>query len=162
SANVQAGSFDTARTLIAGAGDAPLDEAQRVWIDLLRAQLAFASSRGTEATPLLLSAARRLEPLNVGLPRETYPAPFAGAMLGARLNDSVTVSDVAHAARAAPRPEGGEPAAADLLLDGLVALVDDYAGGVGPCRRALAKLAGGEVSPEENLRWLWQGAVVAL
>src|SRR5262249_41193618 len=55
SANVQAGSFDTARTLIAGAGDAPLDEAQRVWIDLLRAQLAFASSRGTEATPLLLS-----------------------------------------------------------------------------------------------------------
>ena len=34
---------------------------QRARIDLLRAQLAFASSRGTEATPLLLAAARRLE-----------------------------------------------------------------------------------------------------
>ena len=160
-ANVQAGSFDAARTLIAIARNAPLDELQRVRIDLLRAQLAFASSRGTEATPLLLAAARRVQPLDVGLARETYLDAFSGALFGARLNDRVTVSDVARAAGAAPRREG-EPTAADLLLDGLVALVDDYQGGVRPCRRALEKLAGDEVALEENLRWFWLGCVVAL
>ena len=160
-ANVQAGSFDAARTLIAIARNAPLDELQRVRIDLLRAQLAFASSRGTEATPLLLAAARRVQPLDVGLARETYLDAFSGALFGARLNDRVTVSDVARAAGAAPRREG-EPTAADLLLDGLVALVDDYRGGVRPCRRALEKLAGDEVALEENLRWFWLGCVVAL
>ena len=43
-ANVQAGSFDPAQTLIAVARNGPLDESQRVRIDLLRAELAFASA----------------------------------------------------------------------------------------------------------------------
>ena len=159
-ANVQAGSFDPAQTLIAVARNGPLDESQRVRIDLLRAELAFASSRGTEATPLLMAAARRLEPLNSGLAREVYLDAFSAALFGARLNDSVTVSDVARAASRAPRPEG-EPAAADLLLDGLVALVDDYRGGIVLCRRALETLTGDQ-SQGENVRRLWLGSVVAL
>src|SRR5262249_18632349 len=46
--------------------------------------------------------------------------------------------------------------------DGLVALADDYDAGIAPCRSALARLRGDGVSPEERLRWLWQGCVVAL
>ena len=65
-ANVQAGAFDTARTLLTIARDGPADEQQRAQIDLVSAQLAFASTRGGEATPLLLAAARRLEPLDLG------------------------------------------------------------------------------------------------
>jgi DNA-binding CsgD family transcriptional regulator len=160
-ANVEAGSFEPALTLIAVARDAPLDEPQRVRIDLLRAQLAFASSRGTEATPLLLAAAGRLESLNVGLARETYLDAFSAALFGARLNERVTVSDVARAASTAARPEA-EPTAADLLLDGLVALADDYAAGIRPCRRALEALTGDYATHVENVRRLWLGSVVAL
>jgi DNA-binding CsgD family transcriptional regulator len=162
SANLQAGAFDTARGLLAAAGEGPVGELQRAWIDLLRAQLAFASSRGTEATPLLLAAARRLEPLNIELARETYLDAFSAALFGARLNESVGVPEVAEAARAAPRRTDGEPTAADLLLDALVALDEDYAIAVPRCRDALVKLSGEAISPKERLRWLWQGGVVAL
>jgi DNA-binding CsgD family transcriptional regulator len=161
-ANVLAGAFDTARILITTASDGPADGAQRARIDLLRAQLAFASSRGTEATPLLLAAARRLESLDVNLARETYLDTFSAALFGARLNESASVRDVAEAARAAPRQRDHEPTVADLLLDGLVALTDEYAGGIPICRDALRKLSGEGVSPKERLRWLWQGCVVAL
>ena len=161
-ANVQAGAFDAARTLITTASDGPVDESQRARIDLLRAQLAFASSRGTEATTLLLAAARRLEPLDINLARETYLDAFSAALFGARLNDTIGLPEIARAARAVPRRTEHEPTAADLLLDGLVALTDDYEIGVPVCRDALQKLSGARSSPKERLRWLWQGCVVAL
>jgi len=161
-ANVQAGTFDIARTLINTAGDGPVDEAQRAQIDLLRAQLAFVSSRGTEATTLLLAAAQRLESLDITLARETYLDAFSAALFGARLNDTVGVPEIARAARAVPRRPEDEPIAADLLLDGLVALTDDYQTGVPLCREALQKLSSERSSPKERLRWLWQGCVVAL
>ena len=125
----------TARGLLATAEAGPLDELQRARIDLLRAQLAFVSSRGTDATPLLLAAARRLEPLDISVARETYVDAFSAALFGARLNGSVGMPEVAEAARAAPRRPDAEPATADLLLDALVALADDYDAAVPLCRR---------------------------
>jgi hypothetical protein len=41
-------------------------------VDLLRGQIAFALRRGSEAPPLLLSAAKRFESLDVAAARETY------------------------------------------------------------------------------------------
>ncbi len=161
-ANVQAGAFDTARTLLHVAREGQLDELQRARIDLLRAQLAFASSRGNEATPLLVEAARRLEPLDIGLARETYVDAFFAALFGARLNERVSVPDVAEAARAAPRRSDREPTAADVLLDALVALTDDYEASIPLVRAALQRLAGEKDWSKERLRWLWQGCVVAL
>ena len=140
-ASVQAGAFTTARGLLATAEAGPLDELQRARIDLLRAQLAFVSSRGTDATPLLLAAARRLEPLDISVARETYVDAFSAALFGARLNGSVGVREVAEAARAAPRPPDAEPATADLLLDALVALADDYDSAVPLCREAVQRLS---------------------
>ena len=159
--NVQAGAFDEARDLVAIAESHAVEDAQRARIDLLRAQLAFASSRGNDATPFLLAAAQRLEALNPELARETYLDAFAAALFGARLNTTVTVRTVADAARSARRTEG-DATAADLLLDALVALVDDYEAAVPACRLALNRLASAEISPHERMRWLWQGCVVAL
>jgi hypothetical protein len=88
--------------------------------------------------------------------------PVRGSAYGARLNDRVGVADVATAARAAPRRSDATPRAADLLLDALVALADDYDAAVPRCREALDKLAGEHISPEERLRWLWEGSVIAL
>jgi DNA-binding CsgD family transcriptional regulator len=162
SASVQSGAFTAARGLLATAESGPLDELQRAQIDLVRAQLAFVSSRGTDATPLLLAAARRLEPLDISLARETYVDAFSAALFGARLNGSVDMHVVAEAGRAAPRPPGAEPATADLLLDALVAIADDYAAAVPLCRDAVTHLSGEKASAKDRLRWLWQGCVIAL
>jgi DNA-binding CsgD family transcriptional regulator len=161
-ASLGAGAFAAARGLLAIAGAGPLEEFQRAQIDLLQAQLAFVSSRGTDATPLLLAAARRLEPLDLSTARETYVDAFSAAMFGARLTGSVGMREVAEAVRAAPRPTVAESATADLLLDALVALAGDYATAVPRCREAVQRLAGDKATPKERLRWLWQGCVVAL
>jgi DNA-binding CsgD family transcriptional regulator/tetratricopeptide (TPR) repeat protein len=161
-ASVQAGAFDSARTLLTIAGGGPVDELQRARIDLLRAQLAFASSRGNEATRLLLAAAGRLEPLDLGLARQTCLDAFSAAQFAARLNDGVGVAEVARAARAVPRRGDGEPTAGDLLLDAFGALTDDYETAVPLCRDALRHLRAVDISARERLRWLWQGCVLAL
>ena len=161
-ASIQAGAFTTARGLLAMAGAGPLGEFERAQIELLQAQLAFISSRGTDATPLLLAAARRLEPLDIAVARETYVDAFSAAMFGARLNDSVGIPEVAEAARAAPRRMDAEPATADLLLDALLGLAEDYGTAVPRCREAVQRLVGENASTTERLRWLWQGCVVAL
>ena len=161
-ASLQAGSFDVALGLLTTAETGDLSEFQRALIDLMRAQVAFASSRGNEATPLLLSAAHRLEPLDIKLARETYLDAFSAALFGARLNDGVGLAEVAAAARTAPRPTNDEATSADLLLDGLVALADGYSEAIAPGRAALRKLSSDTVPPGERLRWLWQGGVVAL
>ncbi len=160
--SVQAGTFSMARSLLAMADAGPLEDFQRAQIDLLQAQLPFVSSRGTDATALLLAVARRLERLDIGVARETYVDAFSAALFGARLNGSVGMSEVAEAARAAPRSSEAEPATAGLLLDALVALVDDYDTAVPRCRQAVRRLAGGRTSAKERLRWLWQGCVLAL
>jgi DNA-binding CsgD family transcriptional regulator len=160
-ASVQSGAFTAARGLLATAEAGPLDELQRARIDLLRAQLAFVSSRGTDATPLLLAAAGRLETLDISVARETYVDAFSAALFGARLNGSVDVRAVAEAVRAATHPPGAEPATADLLLHALVALADDYATAVPLCRKAVKRLSVQKASARDRRRWLWQGCLVA-
>jgi DNA-binding CsgD family transcriptional regulator len=161
-ANVQAGAFTATRRLLAIADAGPLEEFQRAQVELLRAQLAFVSSRGNDATALLLAAARRFEPHDVSLARETYVDAFSAALFGARLNGSVGIPEVTKAARAAPPARDAEPATADLLLDALVALADDYETAMPRCRAAVLWLSGEHASANERLRWLWQGCVLAL
>src|SRR6266700_2698220 len=139
--------------LLAMAQAGPLDELQRARGDLLRARIAFASSHGRDAPPLLLSAARQLEALDVGLARETYLEAFTAALFVGRL--SPAVGDVARAARMAPAPlaPGRAP---DLLLDGLALLVTEgYAAGTPALRRALLAVRSQDISAEEGLSWLW-------
>ena len=63
-AHLQAGAFGTALELLTEAeesGSGPLDELQSARADLLRGEIVFASGLGSDAPPLLLKAARRLE-----------------------------------------------------------------------------------------------------
>jgi DNA-binding CsgD family transcriptional regulator len=161
-ANVQAGAFGSAGTLLTIAGAGPVDELQRAQLDLISAQLAFATSRGNDATLLLLAAAQRLQPLDARLARQTYLDAFSAAQFAARLSDGVGTTEVARAARSAPRLPGGPPTAGDLLLDTFVALTEDYASAVPVGRNALAKLRSDTNPSGERLRWLWQGCVLAL
>jgi DNA-binding CsgD family transcriptional regulator len=161
-AKVQAGAFDAAVKLLAMAEAAPLDEFQRARVDLLRAQLAFAASRGSDASPLLLKAARRLERIDVDLARATYLDALNAALFAGRLaSPGGTPQEVAAAARAAPRPSH-PPRAPDLLLDGLAAnFSEGYAAGSPLLRRALSAFDR-ETSAEEDLRWLWLACIAAV
>jgi DNA-binding CsgD family transcriptional regulator len=159
-ANHQAGAPDAALGLLAMAQAGPLDELQRARGDLLRAQIAFASSHGRDVPPLMLSAARQLEALDTGLARETYLDAFTAAMFVGRL--SPAVDDVARAVRNAPAPlvPGRAP---DLLLDGLALLVTEgYAAGTPALKRALLAFRSQDISAEEGLSWLWLAGRAAM
>jgi AAA ATPase-like protein len=161
-AHLQAGAFDTAHALARLADEGPLNELQHARIDLLRAQLAFTSRRGNEATPLLLEAARRFETLDAQLARETYLDAFIAALFGGRLNDRVGLRDVARAAQTTVGHQDDQSSAADLLLDAFAALAEDYQTASPLCRAAFRKLCGAETTAGERLRWVWLGAVIAL
>jgi DNA-binding CsgD family transcriptional regulator len=160
-ATYQAGAFDTTLRLVATAEAGPLDELQRALADLLRGQIAFSSSRGSDAPPLLLKAARQFEPLDPRLARETYLDALVAAIFAGRLALGGGMREVAEAARAAPPPPG-PPRGPDLLLDGLALLVTEgYPAGAPVLRQAVSTFRGTDVSAEEGLRWLWLASHVA-
>src|SRR5439155_13762881 len=98
----------SAADLLAAAELGPAGELQRARLERLRAQIAFASRRGRDAPPLLLEAARRLDPLDAALARETYLEAIASAMFAGRLGTGPDVYEVAEAARASnPVPAPG-------------------------------------------------------
>jgi len=103
----------------------------------------------------LLSAAKRLEPLDAAAARGIYLDALTAAFFAGRLGGEVDMRRVAAAARVAPRPES--PAhAADLLLDGLVVLITDgAAAGTPVLRKAVIAFTNDEIGTEEGLRWLW-------
>src|ERR687895_661921 len=117
-ASLHAGAFEAAARLLATAEAGVLDELQRARVELLRGQIASASSARSEAPGQLLRAAKRLEPLEVNLARETYLDAWGAALFAGRLASGGDLLDVSRAARSAPRPPG-PPHASDLLLDGL-------------------------------------------
>jgi DNA-binding CsgD family transcriptional regulator len=160
-ATFQAGAFDPALVLLATAEAGPLEDLPRARIDLLRAQIAFASNRGKEAPPLLLAAARRLERLDAGLARETYLDAFSAAMFAGRLASGPGLLEVAQAARQAPPPPP-RPRKGDMLLNGLAVLfTDGYPAAMPLSKRALQAFCSEDIPVEEGLRWLWLASVTA-
>ena len=103
-ADLQAGAFGKALELLATAEAGPLDELQSARLDWLRGQIAFASGQASDAAQLLLKAARRLEPLDSGLARETYLDAWQAAMSAGHLAVGGDLLEVSRAARAMPAP----------------------------------------------------------
>jgi DNA-binding CsgD family transcriptional regulator len=161
-ASLQAGAFGQARELLTVAEAGLLDEFASARVDLLRGQIAFASGLGSDAPPLLLKAAKRLEPLSLDLARETYLSAWIAAMFAGRLAGAGDLAEVSTAARALPPP--GHPARlADLLLDALALLVTDGHAAAAPAlRRAASAFASRDISPEEDLRWGWLAQAAAI
>jgi len=148
----RAGNPDAALELLSNAELGPLDNLQLAEVKLLRAQIAFAVSRGSDAPPLLLTAAKLLEPLNVGLARETYLQALWAARFVSR--GGAGLMEAAEAALAAP-PAPQPPRASDLLLDGLaVLLTGGYPAGIPILKRALSAFHRRSVTREEEIRWL--------
>jgi DNA-binding CsgD family transcriptional regulator len=158
-AKLQAGVFSVAADLLDLAEAGPLSDLQQAHADLARAQLAFVTSRGSDAPPLLVKAAGRLELIDPGLSRATYLDALSAAIFAGRLaTPGSGVLEVALAASAAP-PPADAPRVPDLLLDGLAAHYNDgYSAGLPLLRQALTAFGAG-MPPGEELRWLWLASI---
>jgi DNA-binding CsgD family transcriptional regulator len=160
SAKIKAGAFDAARDLLSVAEAGPPSDFQQARIELMGAELAFLTDRGSEAPPLLLKAARRLEPIDAELSRATFLQALTAGYFAGRLALAGGVEEVARAAALAP-PPSHPPRAPDLLLDGLVAHhIMGYSAGLPLLRDALRAFGTG-MSLDEELRWHWVAGIVA-
>ena len=160
----RAGAPDAALRLLAIAQAGRLDDLERARAQLLRAQIAFAVNRGSDAPPLFLEAAKHLEPLDASLARETYLEAFSAALFADRLARHGGVREVAEAVLEADwgPTSTGSPRAFDLLLDGVAVLTTrGYAAGAPMLKRALLAFRDEPMSDEEALRWLWLASRVA-
>ena len=158
-ASVQAGAFDKALGLLVMTEAWTLDDFASARVDLLRGQVAFVTGMGSDAPPLLLNAARRLEPLNLELARETYLDAWGAAFFAGR-HAAGDMTEICRAARALPRSP--HPGPVELLLDGLALMITDgLPAAVPTLRQAVSVFAGDGISAGEGLRWGWLSASTA-
>ena len=127
--SLQAGGFGNALDLLAAAEAGPLDEFARARVGLLRGQAVFASGHTRDAATALLESARRLEPLDLDLARETYLTAWGAAILtvggpgnggGPRDGDGLGNGDGTNDGNDADSRPDGRPdgtADADVLLE---------------------------------------------
>ena len=152
-ANLYAGAFDEALRLLPIAEAGSPDELQQAQAELLRGQIAFSSNIGSDAPPLLLSAARRLERFDVDLARETYLDAWGAAWFAGSLATAGGLLEVSRAARSAP-PSTHPSQPFDLLLDGLALLITEgRAAAASALRRASNAFAAAEIPTENSFRW---------
>src|SRR4051794_8773271 len=160
-ANLQAGAFDAALGLLSTAEAGPIDEVQRARVDLLRAETAFASRRGSTAPALLLRAAQRLEPLDARLARAGYLEALSAALFAARFaGPGAGARDVASAVQASPSA-ASPPTLADLLVDGWAALFADGCATATPTLRAALTQFEHSMAAADQLGLLWLVTITA-
>ena len=163
-ASMQAGAFGKALELLDTAEAEPLEELQSARAALLRGHVTFASGMGSDAPPLLLKAAQRLEPLDLALARQAYLDAWLAAVFAGRLAAQGTLLEVCRAARRLPSP-GDRPGKPELVLDALTLLVTDGPGTAAPAlRTAMDAFTAADVTAEERLRLntFAEGAAIAL
>jgi DNA-binding CsgD family transcriptional regulator len=150
-ASLKAGAFDEALGLVATAEAGVVDEFQRARIDLVRGHVAFASGLGSDAPPLLLQAAKRLEAFDVELARETYLTAWGAAVFAGPAGGGI-LGEIGRAVRGLPAPQRLRPL--DLLVDGFALLATDGRASAAPIlHRAVKALTALPV--EDVLRWGW-------
>src|SRR5438034_2345835 len=113
-----AGAFEAALGLLVTLGTAQFGSYSTAEAEHLRGQIALEQQRPSDAARLLLSAARRLTPLDAPLARETHLEALVAALWAGDLDRTGGVLAAAEAARSAPAgPE--PPRAVDVALDAL-------------------------------------------
>jgi DNA-binding CsgD family transcriptional regulator len=151
-----AGALDAALGLLVAAEAGPMSPLQTAEVEHMRGQIALDQRRGGDAARLLLSAARRLEPLNPALAREVYlEALWEAAMWAGDLDIPGGVRGVAEAARATP-PRLDPPRVVDVLLDAFaLRLTHGHAAAAPALARALKLVLALDFGTDETGRWLW-------
>jgi DNA-binding CsgD family transcriptional regulator len=160
-ASLQAGEFNVVTRLLNEAEAGPLDGFQQARADLVRAQVASASDLSTDtpepftssrlSSALMLKAARRLEPLDLELSRQTYLNAWGAALMG----DTDALPEISRAVRDLPSPKPAR--SLDLLLDGFALLITDGPAVATPTLQRAAR-ALESMTTDDALRWGWINA----
>jgi ATP/maltotriose-dependent transcriptional regulator MalT len=152
-----AGALDPALGLLAAVDAGPPDALRSAEVEHLRGQIAFDQRRSGDGARLLLDAARRLEPFNPDLARETYLEALAAAMWASGPDLPDLVVEAARAARAAP-PAREPPRAIDIVLDAFATrFTEGYAAAAPLLTRALATVQNIDVGADDVGQLLWLG-----
>ena len=131
---VQAAHPGNVLSLLLGTAEAgPLDDFASARVDLLRGQIAFASGLGSDAPSQLLKAAKRLQPFDPAMARETYLGAWGAALFAGPLAGAGDLVEVSRAALDLPRPVHSH--VLDLLLEGLALLITDGRAAAAPVLR---------------------------
>jgi DNA-binding CsgD family transcriptional regulator len=151
-----AGALDAALGLLVAVEAGPPDPLRTAEVEHLRGQIAVVQRRSSDSARLLLSAARRLEPLNAALARQTYLEALVAAVWAGDLDRPGGVRAAAEAARAAP-PAPDPPRAVDVLLDAFaLRLTEGYTAAAPALTRALELVLALDAGPDlEADRGLW-------
>jgi DNA-binding CsgD family transcriptional regulator len=158
----QAGALDDALGLLATAETGVLSHLELARVDLLRAQITFVATHGSDAPPLLLEAARRLSTLDPALARETYLDALSAALFSGRLaGPGGSALEIAKAARTAPAPAHA-PRGPDLLLDALATLLSESYEAAVPILRQAERAFGSDRSATEQMRWMWLATIASV
>jgi DNA-binding CsgD family transcriptional regulator len=161
-ASLNGGAFHEALSMLAVAREGPLDELQRGRLDLLQAAAAHAQHRGSDAPPLLLRAAKTLQPLDLKLARDTYLDAWCAALFAGELAREGNLYELSRVARGVPA-SSEPPRSSELLLDGLTLLLTEGRRAATPVlQEATIAFAGDGASIEEVLRWGWLATVAAV
>ena len=157
----RAGALDNALALLASTDDSALGELDRARVDLLRAQIAFVSTRGSDAPAMLLRAADRLAPLSHPLACETYLEALSAAMFaGCLALPGGTTFDVAMSVKAGlhPSPANG----LELLLEGIATLITEgFEPAVPILHRSFRAFDAGGMPVDEQVRWKWLPTILS-
>jgi DNA-binding CsgD family transcriptional regulator len=153
-ASFQAGAMDEAVRLLTAAEGYRLDGFQSARADLLRGHIAMVSRYGNEAAPLLLQAARRLEPFDLSLARRAYLTAWSAAVTAHHLGGADALQEICRAVRALP-PLPPDPHPLDLVLEGFALLITDGHAVATPVLERAAKEAL-QLPVEDVVRWGFQ------
>ena len=150
-----AGALDAALGLLVTLEAGPLDALSAAEVEHLRGLIALVQRGPSEAARLLLRAARRLEPLDAGLARDTHLEALWAAIWAGDLGSPGGVVAAAEAARAAaPGPEPTR--AVDVLLEALaLRLTQGYAAAAPLLTRALELSLALDVTNDDADLWRW-------
>ena len=151
-ASLQAGAFDAALGLLA---DGRSRAARRVPARPGRPRARPRRLRlglGSDASPLLLKAARRLEPFDMDLARETYLTAWGAAVFAGASATRASSWSLPPCRRS---PAAGAPRPLDLLLDGLALLITDGRAAAAADVAACGERAHRASPLEDVLRWGW-------
>ena len=146
----------TRRSRLLGAVDSEvLDELGRGRVEMLHGQIAFDQFRAGEAARHLAGAAKRLEPVAIGLARKTHLEALGASMYLGDRDGPAGMRTIAEAALRAPPPRGS-PAASDALLEGYALLLTEGHRAAAPSlRRARELVLAPHPATDDHGHWLW-------
>ena len=145
-----AGEASVAGVLAGRAGPDLADPLARARARRVEGLTLYAAGQLTEAVPVLLEAARLLQPVEQRLALDTLLDAFAAAQLSGQ--SGAALGEVLNAAGSAAPPANSGVSVAGLLLGGFAAVAERrYEEGAALLRRAVAPLASEQPVPDEVL-----------